>query len=603
MLVPDGEPLRIPTTLQLADALGLRTRAEQPLYDLCIVGGGPAGLAAAVYAASEGLRTVVVERDAPGGQAGPERLDRELPRLPEGPLGCGPHPPRGGPGGPVRRRDGAGPRRGRLRAARPGARRAARRRGRSRRGRCSSPPASPTAGSRPPGSTPSARAASTTAPRPARPPSARARTCTSSARPTPRARRRSTSRATPSEVVHGGPRRRARGHHVAVPRLPDPGRRQRRGAAAHARSSPPRGDGPPRGAHPARPRRGGTEESRAPAGCSSSSAPRRGPTGWATTSCATTRGSSSPADLLASGGPVGGRSPGRRRAGDERPGRVRRRRRPPGLDEAGRLGRRRGRDVGLPRPPLPGDDLMDLDDAAAATADLAAGRARRRPAGRAGRRRRGASRSRPDEVCSARGSRPTTGGCCSRARSSLVRQVGHEDTVLGTMSKPGQWAGGFRAWDAARRLHRHRPGAAPGRLLRVSGRAPRRAGAGVVPLRRALDQGTGAAPCAASSPTARQRESLVALGTLAAGLAHEINNPASAATRAVDALRETTDELHRAPAPAGGGRIDGASSSSRSTRCAASSRPSLADDHRWPSPTGRTSCPTGSPATTSTATG
>src|SRR4051812_34612097 len=70
VLVPDGETLRAPTTLQLAESLGLRTRAEQPLYDLCIVGAGPAGLAAAVYAASEGLRTVVVERDAPGGQAG-----------------------------------------------------------------------------------------------------------------------------------------------------------------------------------------------------------------------------------------------------------------------------------------------------------------------------------------------------------------------------------------------------------------------------------------------------------------------------------------------------------------------------------------------------
>ena len=70
VLVPDGDALRSPTTLELAGALGLRTRAEQPLYDLCIVGGGPAGLAAAVYAASEGLRTVVVEREAPGGQAG-----------------------------------------------------------------------------------------------------------------------------------------------------------------------------------------------------------------------------------------------------------------------------------------------------------------------------------------------------------------------------------------------------------------------------------------------------------------------------------------------------------------------------------------------------
>ncbi len=70
VLVPDGETLRAPSTLELADALGLRTTAEQPLYDLCIVGGGPAGLAAAVYGASEGLQTVVIEREAPGGQAG-----------------------------------------------------------------------------------------------------------------------------------------------------------------------------------------------------------------------------------------------------------------------------------------------------------------------------------------------------------------------------------------------------------------------------------------------------------------------------------------------------------------------------------------------------
>ena len=70
VLVPDGDALASPTTLQLAGALGLHTSAQQPLYDVCIVGGGPAGLAAAVYAASEGLSTVVVEREAPGGQAG-----------------------------------------------------------------------------------------------------------------------------------------------------------------------------------------------------------------------------------------------------------------------------------------------------------------------------------------------------------------------------------------------------------------------------------------------------------------------------------------------------------------------------------------------------
>ena len=70
VLVPDRDVLRSPSTVELAGALGLRTTARQRLYDVCIVGGGPAGLAAAVYAASEGLSTVIVEREAPGGQAG-----------------------------------------------------------------------------------------------------------------------------------------------------------------------------------------------------------------------------------------------------------------------------------------------------------------------------------------------------------------------------------------------------------------------------------------------------------------------------------------------------------------------------------------------------
>ncbi len=66
----DGTVLEAPTTLELAGRLGLPTQAELDFYDLVIVGGGPAGLAAAVYGASEGLRTVLVEREAPGGQAG-----------------------------------------------------------------------------------------------------------------------------------------------------------------------------------------------------------------------------------------------------------------------------------------------------------------------------------------------------------------------------------------------------------------------------------------------------------------------------------------------------------------------------------------------------
>ena len=67
---PDGTTLPEPPRGELAARLGLRTRAETNFYDLVIVGGGPAGLAAAVYGASEGLRTLMIERDAPGGQAG-----------------------------------------------------------------------------------------------------------------------------------------------------------------------------------------------------------------------------------------------------------------------------------------------------------------------------------------------------------------------------------------------------------------------------------------------------------------------------------------------------------------------------------------------------
>src|SRR5204863_7596029 len=69
-LLEDGTVLERPTVFELADRLGVTGNPTQDHYDLVIVGGGPAGLAAAVYGASEGLRTVLVERAAPGGQAG-----------------------------------------------------------------------------------------------------------------------------------------------------------------------------------------------------------------------------------------------------------------------------------------------------------------------------------------------------------------------------------------------------------------------------------------------------------------------------------------------------------------------------------------------------
>jgi thioredoxin reductase (NADPH) len=69
-ILPDGAVLTQPTNHDIAGKIGLKTQAMQPFYDLIIVGGGPAGLAAGVYGASEGLRTLMIEREAPGGQAG-----------------------------------------------------------------------------------------------------------------------------------------------------------------------------------------------------------------------------------------------------------------------------------------------------------------------------------------------------------------------------------------------------------------------------------------------------------------------------------------------------------------------------------------------------
>ena len=70
VLLADGSQMADPSQGELAGRLGLRTRPDASFFDLVIVGGGPAGLAAGVYGASEGLKTVIVEREAPGAQAG-----------------------------------------------------------------------------------------------------------------------------------------------------------------------------------------------------------------------------------------------------------------------------------------------------------------------------------------------------------------------------------------------------------------------------------------------------------------------------------------------------------------------------------------------------
>ncbi len=70
VIFPDGSYMEEPSNSELAEKIGLKRHAQMPFYDLIIIGGGPAGLAAAVYGASEGLSTLLIERHAPGGQAG-----------------------------------------------------------------------------------------------------------------------------------------------------------------------------------------------------------------------------------------------------------------------------------------------------------------------------------------------------------------------------------------------------------------------------------------------------------------------------------------------------------------------------------------------------
>ena len=84
MLLFDGRVLTDPPNERIAEVLGVQTRPQSTLYDLTVVGGGPAGLTAAMYAASEGLGTLILEREAIGGQAGTTSLIRNYLGFPRG---------------------------------------------------------------------------------------------------------------------------------------------------------------------------------------------------------------------------------------------------------------------------------------------------------------------------------------------------------------------------------------------------------------------------------------------------------------------------------------------------------------------------------------
>jgi signal transduction histidine kinase len=129
-----------------------------------------------------------------------------------------------------------------------------------------------------------------------------------------------------------------------------------------------------------------------------------------------------------------------------------------------------------------------------------------------------------------------------RGAVDLLRHVGREDVVVRTMDQPGRWAGGFRAWDEQGVYLATGRGATAGRMLRVPAPTLRDLTHAWFPLANHLLEGVYGTARNIES-TVRQRESLVALGTLAAGLAHELNNPAAAATRTVDTLEDATGYL------------------------------------------------------------
>jgi signal transduction histidine kinase len=124
----------------------------------------------------------------------------------------------------------------------------------------------------------------------------------------------------------------------------------------------------------------------------------------------------------------------------------------------------------------------------------------------------------------------------------LLRRSGHEESVFGVMDRAGVWSGGFRAWTDSPGYLATGRALGSGRVLQVPAQALGELVRAWFPFGVHLIVGF-FQTVRRMEAMSRQRETLVALGTLAAGLAHELNNPASAATRAVDALQNTYDTL------------------------------------------------------------